>query len=89
MILVDRRLISQPWKVTNSTTKLWTAVTIRLHATDILVSTVYLPPDDQLNNIKTMQELAHMVGQVQCPYIIAGDFNTPPEGMDNTTMMGW
>ena len=81
MLWVDKYLHVTPWTLTKSTTQPWIAVILRLHATDILVGTTYFPPDDPHTNMKTMQELAHLVGQVQCPYLIGGDYNTPPEGL--------
>ena len=72
MILVDKQLTVQPWTLTQSTTKMWTAITVRMKGTDIIIATAYLPPDDNQTNLKTMQELAHMVGQAQCPYILGG-----------------
>ena len=82
MILVDKQFTVQPLTLTQSTTNMWTAIIVRMKGTDIIIATAYLPPDDNQTNLKTMQELAHMVGQAQCPFMIGGDYNTPPEGLE-------
>ena len=82
MILIEKTIKVTPWTLTRSATNMWTACTVRFEGADLLISTAYLPPDDDMTNLKTMQELAHMVGQARCPYLIGGDFNCPPEGLN-------
>ena len=56
---------------------------IRLKNCSFMLSSVYLPPNDDYTKLATMNHLAKTYSQVRCPWAVFGDFNmTPNELVD-------
>ena len=54
-------------------------VCLRIKGCSLILVSAYLNPSNPNIRYQTMQSISSWIGIVGCPWIVAGDFNTPPE----------
>ena len=73
LILVDKGIEARPYKEIPSSTSMWSAVIIstsgsRGSSSNILVGTVYLPPEEEALNMQTLHDISIVTrGPVSLP----------------------
>ena len=52
---------------------------LRVTGCNMIIVSAYLNPSNPQLRYQTMQSITQWVGLMGCPWLVAGDFNTPPE----------
>ena len=78
LILVRKGLQAEAVTTLRSEHNMWTAITYRVKGHTLGIVSAYLPPGEFHMNGTTIHEIGKLTAMLQIPWLIGGDFNSPP-----------